>query len=219
MHGAFAFFFLERREDDMPEYQSNSHRTKELAAQEKPAERRTEKVVTGGTKLRKKSALTKTVNAFLPGDVDDVKRYVLMDVLVPTIKRTISDVVRNAVDMLLGVNTTPRSSSPAGTRVSYRSYYDARDDRRESTALRPRSTPYSYDDVVFDRYDDAAEVLLRMRELVSRFDAVSVADLFDMTGHAGNYTDNKYGWTDLSDARVERVSDGYIIRLPRPIVL
>lgn len=203
----------------MPEYQSNSHRTKELAAQEKAAERRTEKVVTGGTKLRKKSTLAKTVNAFLPGDVDDVKRYVLMDVLIPTIKRTISDVVRNAVDMLLGVNTTPRSSSPAGTRVSYRSYYDARDDRRESTALRPRSTPYSYDDVVFDRYDDAAEVLLRMRELVSRFDAVSVADLFDMTGHAGNYTDNKYGWTDLSDARVERVSDGYIIRLPRPIVL
>ena len=203
----------------MPEYQSNSHRTKELAAQEKPAERRTEKVVTGGTKLRKKSTLAKTVNAFLPGDVDDVKRYVLMDVLIPTIKLTISDVVRNAVDMLLGVNTTPRSSSPAGTRVSYRSYYDARDDRREITSLRPRSTPYSYDDVVFDRYDDAAEVLLRMRELVSRFDAVSVADLFDMTGHAGNYTDNKYGWTDLSDARVERISDGYIIRLPRPIVL
>lgn len=199
----------------MPEYQSNSHRTKELAAQENPAERRTEKVVTGGTKIRKKSTLTKMANAFLPGDVDDVKRYVLRDVLIPTIRRTISDVV----DMLLGVNTTPRSSSPAGTRVSYRSYYDARNDRRESTALRTRSTPYSYDDVVFDRYDDAAEVLLRMRELVSRFDAVSVADLFDMTGHAGNYTDNKYGWTDLSDARIERVSDGYIIRLPRPIVL
>lgn len=199
----------------MPEYQSNSHRTKELAAQEKPAERRTEKVVTGGTKIRKKSMLTKMANAFLPGDVDDVKRYVLRDVLIPTIRRTISDVV----DMLLGVNTTPRSSSPAGTRVSYRSYYDARNDRRESTALRPRSTPYSYDDVVLDRYDDAAEVLLRMRELVSRFDAVSVADLFEMTGHAGNYTDNKYGWTDLSDARIERVSDGYIIRLPRPIVL
>ena len=199
----------------MPEYQSNSHRTKELAAQEKPAERRTEKVVTGGTKIRKKSTLTKMANAFLPGDVDDVKRYVLRDVLIPTIKRTISDVV----DMLLGVNTTPRSSSPTGTRVSYRSYYDARNDRRESMALRPRSTPYSYDDVVFDRYDDAAEVLLRMRELVSRFDAVSVADLFEMTGHAGNYTDNKYGWTDLSDARIERISDGYIIRLPRPIVL
>lgn len=199
----------------MPEYQSNSHRTKELAAQEKPAERRMEKVVTGSTKLRKKSTLTKMANAFLPGDVDDVKRYVLRDVLIPTIRRTISDVV----DMLLGVNTTPRSSSPAGTRVSYRSYYDARNDRRESTALRTRSTPYSYDDVVFDRYDDAAEVLLRMRELVKQFDAVSVADLFDMTGHAGTYTDNKYGWTDLSDARIERVSDGYIIRLPRPIVL
>ena len=199
----------------MPEYQSNSHRTKELAAQENPAERRTEKVVTGGTKIRKKSTLTKMANEFLPGDVDDVKRYVLRDVLIPTIKRTISDVV----DTLLGVNTTPRSSSPAGPRVSYRSYYAARPDRRESTALRPRSTPYSYDDVVFDRYDDAAEVLLRMRELVSRFDAVSVADLFDMTGNVGNYTDNKYGWTDLSDARIERVSDGYIIRLPRPIVL
>ena len=54
-----------------------------------------------------------------------------------------------------------------------------------------------------------------MEELLERFEVVSVADLFDMAGISCNYTDNKYGWTDLRDARVARVSDGYVIRLPR----
>ena len=54
-----------------------------------------------------------------------------------------------------------------------------------------------------------------MEELLERFDVVSVADLFDMAGISCNYTDNKYGWTDLRNARVERVRDGYIINLPR----
>ena len=54
-----------------------------------------------------------------------------------------------------------------------------------------------------------------MEELLERFEVVSVADLFDMAGVSCNYTDNKYGWTDLQDARVERVYDGYVIRLPK----
>ena len=58
-----------------------------------------------------------------------------------------------------------------------------------------------------------------MEELLDRFDAVSVADLFDMAGISCNYTDNKYGWTNLDSARVERVRDGYIIRLPRATTL
>jgi len=54
-----------------------------------------------------------------------------------------------------------------------------------------------------------------MEELLDRFEVVSVADLFDMAGISCNYTDNKYGWSDLKGAKVERVSDGYVIRLPR----
>lgn len=196
------------------EYKSNSHRSKEQGEIHDPIpQRRTEKIVTGDVKQRKKTGLSKAANTFLPGDVDSVKSYILMDVLVPSIKRAISDIVCNGINMLLGEPNRNKGNS-VGAKVSYRQYYQDRDDRRDYA--RPRSqAQYSYDDIVFDDRGDAEAVLERMEELLERFDVVSVADLFDMAGISCNYTDNKYGWTDLRSAHVERVRDGYIINLPR----
>jgi hypothetical protein len=197
------------------DYKPNSHLAREQKSAEHPPipERRAQKVVTGEVSQRKKTGLSKAASTFLPGDVNSVKSYILMDVLVPSIKRAISDIVCNGINMLLGEPSRGKSAS-AGAKVSYRQYYQDRDDRRDYA--RPRAqTQYSYDDVIFQNRGDAEEVLFRMEELLDRFDAVSVADLFDMAGISCNYTDNKYGWTDLSSAQVERVRDGYVIRLPR----
>lgn len=201
----------------MEEYKSNSDRSREQEMHEKLPERKTGKVITGEAHRRKKSNLSKAGNVFMPGDVDSVKNYILMDVLVPSIKRAISDIVCNGINMLLGEPNRSKQGTQ-GAKVSYRSYYDQQSDRREYN--RPRAqAAYSYDDIVFPTRGDAEEVLYRMEELLERFEVVSVADLFDMAGISCNYTDNKYGWTNLRDARVERVSDGYIIRLPRATTL
>lgn len=198
----------------MEEYKSNSNRSKE---QEKPAERRTGKVISGEAHRRKKSNLSKAGSVFMPGDVDSVKNYILMDVLVPSIKRAISDIVCNGINMLLG--EPPRSKSGGqAAKVNYRSYYEQQNERRDYNRPRAQAV-YTYDDIVFPTRGDAEEVLYRMEELLERFDVVSVADLFDMAGISCNYTDNKYGWTNLRDAHVEHVSDGYIIRLPRATTL
>lgn len=195
------------------DYKPNSHRSKEQELHEPMPEKRTEKVVTGNVKQRKKSGLAKAGSIFVPGDVESVKSYILMDVLVPSIKRAISDIVCNGVNMLLGEPSRGKSGSP-GAKVAYRQYYQDRDDRPSYN--RPRAkAQYSYDDIVFETRGDAEEVLYRMEELLERFDVVSVADLFDMAGISCQYTDNKYGWTDLRNAHVERVRDGYIISLPR----
>ena len=195
------------------EYKQNSHRSKEQESLHEPIpERKTEKVVTGNVKQRKKNGLSKVADTFLPGDVDSVKSYIWMDVLVPSIKRAISDIICNGINMLLGEPNRGKGNS-VGAKVSYRQYY--RDDDRKDYA-RPRAQiQYSYDDIIFETRGDAEEVLCRMEELLERFDAVSVGDLFDMAGISCNYTDNKYGWTDLRNAHVERVRDGYIIDLPR----
>ncbi len=199
------------------EYKPNSHRSKEQQESHEPMpEKRTEKVVTGNVKQRKKSGLAKAGSIFVPGDVDSVKSYILMDVLVPSIKRAISDIVCNGINMLLGEPNRGKPGTP-GAKVAYRQYY--RSDDRQDYA-RPRAqAQYNYDDIIFETRGDAEEVLYRMEELLERFEVVSVADLFDMAGISCNYTDNKYGWTDLRNARVERVRDGYIINLPRATTL
>lgn len=195
------------------EYKSNSHRSKEQA-HEPMEDKKIEKVVTGTVKQRKKTGLSRAASTFMPGDVDSVKSYILMDVLVPSIKRVISDIVCNGINMLLGEPTRGKGGNSIGAKVSYRQYYRDPDERRDYAKPRAQAQ-YSYDDIIFDNRGDAEEVLYRMEELLERFEVVSVADLFDMAGISCNYTDNKYGWTDLRSAHVERVRDGYIINLPR----
>ena len=58
-----------------------------------------------------------------------------------------------------------------------------------------------------------------MNECVQRYGMVSVADFYDMIGQKGNYTDNNYGWKDLTLARVDRAIEGYRIIFPRVISL
>ena len=58
-----------------------------------------------------------------------------------------------------------------------------------------------------------------MDEMISVYGIVSVADLYDLIGVTGNYTDNKYGWTDIRSASVVRVRDGYIVKMPKAMPL
>lgn len=55
--------------------------------------------------------------------------------------------------------------------------------------------------------------------MISVYGMVSVADLYDLIGVTGNYTDNKYGWTDIRSASVVRVRDGYIVKMPKAMPL
>ena len=66
---------------------------------------------------------------------------------------------------------------------------------------------------------EARDVLARMDELIDTYGMVSVADLYDLVGISGNYTDNKYGWTNIKSARIVRVRDGYRIEMPRAMVI
>ena len=70
-------------------------------------------------------------------------------------------------------------------------------------------------DIIIENRGDAEEVLVRMDELIATYGLVSVADFYDLVGVSGNYTDNKYGWTDIRGATTVRVGDGYMIKLPR----
>lgn len=197
----------------MEQYPSNSHKSKELRAEEQqPAveEKKVEKVITGPVKMKKKGGFGKFFKNIVSDDAKDIKTYLVSDIVVPTIKKTISD----TVDMILFGGS--RKNRSVASRVSYRSYYDEprTRDARESA---PAPSVVGYDDITLASRGDAEEVLSRMNELIDLYQIVSVADLYDLVGLARNYTDNKYGWTNLRDAEVVRVRDGYKLDLPRPL--
>jgi hypothetical protein len=192
------------------EYKSNSHKSKSDVRKE---DKKIEKVATGKVKTKKKSGVNKLSEVFVTEDISSVKDYILYDVLLPAAKKTLSEIVSNGIDMLLYGETKSKSKS-RGSKVSYSKYYDDReDDYRRSS--RRRAVGYDYEDVILESRREAEEVLNRMEDLIDSYGVVSVADLYDLVGISGKYTDNKYGWTNLRDADIERTRDGYLLVFPR----
>ena len=208
----------------MPEYQANSHRSKELAAQEQAqaTEKKMQKVVKGKVKTRSNEG-RKLANIFISEDAANVKSYIFMDVLVPAIKKAVSDIVRDGIDMILYGESgggRDRGRSRSGDRVSYRSYYDDRgrsgsrydDDRR---GARTSGSRFDYDDINFETRGDAERVKDEMLDAVDRFGVVTVLDMYDMAGLTAPPTAGRYGWMGLRYIDVQRVRDGYILKLPK----
>lgn len=192
----------------MEEYKSNSHKSR---AEAKAEERKIEKVVTSTVKTKKKSGFQKFTNVFIPEDVENVKSYIIDDIVVPTVKDLLLDVFR----AFLGID---KRSSGKASKISYGKYYNDGERMRERSNSVRRSG-YEYDDIIIPNRGEAEEVLSRMDELVDTYGLVSVADFYDLVGITGNYTDNKYGWTNIRNANVIRVADGYMIKLPRALPL
>ena len=202
----------------MEDYRPNSNRFKQEQKQkeELTQEKRVTKVVTGAVKTKKKSTLNKFAEEFISEDAKNVKSYVLGEVLIPAIKKAISDIVTDGIDIILYGESRKRSGGRSiADRVSYRSYYDG--PNRSRVDSRPTSYGYNYDDIILNSRGEAEDVLSRMDELIETYGLVRFADLYDLVGLTGNYTDNKYGWTNIRNAEIVRVRDGYMIKVPRAV--
>lgn len=204
----------------MAEYKSNSHKSKQ-------EEREKLQPIAKGKKVEKKP---ETFKDMFKANSSNIKEYIIMDILIPTAKRTISEIVGSSSDILVDTIDTilfgekrSRSRRRSGSgRTSYYKYYDDRDRDRGRDRERPaRVRGYEFDDIILETRREAEEVLDRMEDLIDTYKIVSVADLYDLVGISGNYTDNKYGWSNLRSARVEslRYGDGYILKLPKALPL
>lgn len=197
----------------MDEYKPNSNRSKEQTKNNE--EHKVEKVITGPVTIRKKSGFDKLKSEFISDDAKNIKSYVFGEVLIPAIKKAISDIVTDGIDILLYGESRKGSRKTIADRVSYKSYYTGYSEPRDRGVS--RLSGYSYDDVILNSRGEAEDVLMRMDELMDTYGLVRVADLYDLVGITGNYTDNKYGWTNIRNAEIVRVRDGYMIKMPRAV--
>ena len=212
---------------DINEFEPNSHKYREEKAkveEEKP-ETKIEKVVSGTSTKKKRSLLKRFADIFLTEDVGDVKTYILYDVLIPAVKENIADMINGAVGMLFFGEANRRSRRNAnpqnGMRINYGGYFSDGQKKEKMPNYNRSRIAHNFDDVIFETRGDAELVLDGMLELLnSEYRQVTVADFYDLAGITSEWTDNKYGWTDLRSARVVgSPSRGYSIELPRCITL
>lgn len=194
----------------MEDYKPNSYRYKQQKAAE--ADRpKIEKVVKGTVKTRKKNEIQKLANIFIAEDVGSVGSYIFSEVVVPTIKKTIVDVV----SMIFLGETSRGHAKSTRERVSYTDY--SRQGERRSSDRGAERVNFNYDDLVFESRGEVEAVLDQMQNVIDQYGFVRVADLYDMVELTAPYTSNRYGWTNIRSAEPVRLMDGsgYVIKLPK----
>lgn len=196
----------------MEYYQPNSHKYKNEKGQAQSEKKKVEKAIQGTVKVKKSNELRKITDIFISEDIANVKSYIVMDVLIPTIKKAVSDIIKNGIDMILYGSVSPTRSNSTANRISYSKYYD---DNRNTVRDSRAKSGFRSDDIIFDNRGEAEIVLSRMDELIDTYGIVTIADLYDLAGVTGDYTTNNYGWTNIRSAEVVRVRDGYIIKMPK----
>ena len=171
--------------------------------------------------IRKKKPLgTRFKETFLSEESDSVGSYIFWDILVPSAKETVSDLVTGAINILLfGDASSGPSRKRNGSRRSIRGGFT---DYTSSTISRKSEDDRKYgrrskrciDDFILPDRQTAQRVLEDMKDLIADYGQCSVADYYDFINQNWEATDKYWGWTDLSGVRPRAVRGGCILDLP-----
>lgn len=205
----------------MEQFPSNSKRP----ARGRDEPKQVERVITGDVKRRKTPIGRRMSQHLIGGDVQSVSGYVMGDVLIPAFRDMIADAATGFVERMLFGDSSPgrarRSRGSSGGHIPYNRYSGSsigrtsRDEPRHDISRRARAN-HSFDEIILPNRVDAEEVIDRLYEMVEKYEVATVMDLYGLVGVPSNYTDDKWGWTDLRNASVSRVKGGYLLNLPKP---
>lgn len=184
-------------------------------------QKKVEKVIQGTAVPAQRTLGKRFAEVFLGDDISNVKEYLFYERIVPGIK----EMILAGIEMMLfgGDRVLRRSSNPSkASYVSYNKMYASSPSRREREVreVYSRDRGSQFTDYIFESKGEALEVLDTLTELIDVYDQASVNDFYDAIGVTGDFTDANYGWHELGNATIRRVrGGGYILDLPRPIVL
>ena len=212
-------------EINMDDLKPNSHQYNKAREE---AEKEPKPELSGNVTTRKRSLGRRFIDIFLKDGASpkEIKTYLIEEVIVPAVLENIADAVTTAVEMRFFGSAKRRSrgsGSNTNSRVNYGGYFNGGGGRREQIArsTRESSGRPPLDDYIFESRSDAEMVLVDMRELLDQYQQVTVADYYDILSSYGirvqsEHTDNKFGWTNLSDVEPVRArGGGYYLDLPR----
>jgi len=214
----------------MDEFPANSQHPRAASVPApKDVPKKVEQITTGPVTTRKKSLGRRFLDTFLAGNVTGVGQYVVMDVILPAVRDVITDSVSQGIERLIygearsSSRRTGQRPQGSGGYISYNRYApstppwkkDPREEPRPTLSRQARAT-HDFSEIVPSTRVEANAVLDKMAELIAQYGQVTVSDLYDMCGLEAAFTDEKWGWTDLRNAGLERVSNGYLLKLPKP---
>lgn len=204
----------------MTDFPSNSKINKPEATPPKAPEKKIESVVTGTVIQKKPSRTKRFLQMFGGGDARSAGEFVLVDVLIPALRNAIADSVSQGVEKLVfgevrSASRAPKSPSswtPYGTF----SRSGAVSNPAPVTLSHQARATHNFDDIILGDRLSAENVINSLYDLLNQYEVVSVKDLYALLDVTSAYTDGSWGWTDLRGSDIVRVTQGYLLKLPKP---
>lgn len=185
-------------------------------------DKKVEKVVEGDVQRRKKPLSKRFHETFFGGDARGTAQFVVFGVLLPAAKDMFVEAGAQGLERLVYGDSRRRSAQRGPNPTGYISYNRMRpsDSPPAPTMTRRGRARHDFDEIVLASRSEAEEVLDHMFDILSRYDSVSVADLYELTGIRSSHTDQTWGWTELRGSGVSRTrSGGFVLNLPEPFPL
>lgn len=228
------------------EYPSNSHtsrlRPSVPVSPAKPPQQqaqsddrpKAEKAIEGTATVKKKTLGAKFKGIFTGVSPKEVFDDVVDKAIIPGIKGMLFDAGERALDRWFGSGTgnTPGRAAARTmvTNVAHVAYnkFSAPNNVARPTDPRPPVTMtrrgqavFDFDELEFETRQDASIILNLMYDRLQNYGSVSVAEFYTWADVQGNFTDNNYGWRDLSGTGPTRNprTGRFTLNLPDPIPL
>lgn len=145
------------------------------------------------------------------------------DVIVPRLKAGFEETVRSFLSgMLWGNGGSPVNQMIKGTtmRVGGMNYSQIPPSTTGLAIQANQSrTGGNYQDIVVPSQQQAEVVLANMFDLLNEYRVVTVANLYELANMSAAISDYNFGWTSLDGARISKVREGFLLELPRPVII
>lgn len=203
----------------MPDYTGNSKRSRDTEQVSK--DKNIERVTVSDVIIKKKSIGRKFRDLFIEADLRTVIRYVGSDVLLPALRNMIVDGSQRGVERLVyGETAMRRRNMGNGPRMTYNNPVNRSGYGGSPLNYAPPQRPgagtssLARREIILSSREEGDLVLEQMIDIISQYEIVSVADLNALIGQSSNYTDQKWGWSNLNGTQILQIREGYLLDLP-----
>lgn len=218
----------------MDEYPSNSTKRPSDVPKKAPDKPRLEPVVTGELSRRKKPMGKRFADNFLSGETPRAAgSHVFSEVIVPAIQAMMVGAGEELLQRVIvgegrrGVGRTVGNAALGHFNYQSRFQRNAPKDPRGGLSAptpaalsRKARATFDFEQIVIPSRVEAEAVISDLFEQLANFEVATVSDLYELLGISAEFTEEKFGWTDLRGSRAVRIpSGGYVLDLPRPIPL
>lgn len=184
--------------------------------------RKVERVTKDDVQVVERSRKRKIRDILLADSSVSIKEYIITEIVIPRIKDIIYDIGVGSLGLsLFGEADVLRSKGTKKNgyeydKVSFATPYHTQE-RKKQPKRRGR---IDYRELRFNSRIDAEDVLCDMRDYISQYGSVSLLTYYELAGVKPEYitfTDDEYGWFDLSRVSVEydRHTSTYVLTLPK----